>query len=195
MVRKLESLEGQEQVICLKTRQDYNFGETIRGQEADTSLASPYKRQRLTKPSPVGMVLPGRLPRATRSTLLQSSPSRSASKARSRWPPIGSAIESRLTMPGRLTCGRTETGRTQDTRPSTALGMGRGSASLMSQNVGTLSRWSPRESSKEGTWGTTSPALCSGRGSDTDTFTDTFIHGGAMGTLSRWSPRYSFSRP
>jgi hypothetical protein len=36
----------------------------------------------------------------------------------------------------------------------------------MTQNVGTLARWSPRESSKEGTWGTASSALCSGRGSE-----------------------------
>jgi hypothetical protein len=55
LVRKFESLEGQGQFICIKTRQDYNLGETIRGQEADTS---PHKRKRLTKPSPVGMLLP-----------------------------------------------------------------------------------------------------------------------------------------
>ena len=55
--------------------------------------------------------------------------------------------------------------------------------------MGTLSRWSLRESSKEGTWGTASLARCSGRENDTDTSTDTCIHGGVMGTLSRWSSR------
>jgi hypothetical protein len=67
IVRKFESLDGQEQDICLRTRQDYNFGGTIRLQEADTILASPLKRQRLIKLSPVRR-LPGRLPGVTRST-------------------------------------------------------------------------------------------------------------------------------
>ena len=41
IVRKFESLDGQEQDICLRTRQEYNFADTIRVQEADTVLASP----------------------------------------------------------------------------------------------------------------------------------------------------------
>jgi hypothetical protein len=168
MVRKFESLEGQRQDICLRTCQEYNFADTIRGQEADTVLASPLKRQRLTKLSPVGRLSPGRLPGATRSTRPPSSPSlRSASQARSkRWPPIGPIMEPRRTTPGRLTCGGTEKERTQESRPTASMSLGRGSESLSSQIWGTLarmeSRGTPRGSSREGTRGRDSSALCSG---------------------------------